>query len=133
MVMSRIKVFAIVLRMLSILLMLGIVGVFLPDSTMNSVHQSLGLGIMPEGRIVDYLARMLSLFYALHGAILFFLSLNPQPYLQFLRFYLWLSAFFALTILAIDIVVGMPWYWTLFEGPFALLLVVILLFLLKEE
>ena len=131
--MNRMRLFAIILRIVSIMLMSAIFAVVLPREMMNTIHEALGLGPLPQGLIVDYLARTLSLFYALHGAVLFYLSLKPERYVQFLRFYLWLSGCFALTVLLIDIAIGMPLQWILCEGPFALVLVTILLFLLKEE
>ena len=45
-----------ILRLVGLLSMLAILAVFMPLSWMASVHESLGLGKMPEGPIVEYLA-----------------------------------------------------------------------------
>jgi len=48
----------------------ALVPVFMPVSWMAGTHRWLGLGEMPTGPIVEYLARSLSAFYALVGALL---------------------------------------------------------------
>ena len=45
--------------------LLALVAVFMPYSWMDTIHQALGMGTLPAVPIVGYLARSLSLFYAL--------------------------------------------------------------------
>jgi hypothetical protein len=131
--MKKLSLLKIVLRILSILLMFGFVGVILPHETMARLHHQLGLGNMPEGPIVSYLARSVSLFYAFHGVILYYLSGKPEKYLGFLTFYLWASYPFGIALLFIDIHAGMPSYWTYSEGPMLFVLITFLLMLVRRQ
>jgi hypothetical protein len=47
----------------------ALVPVVMPWSWMAATHRWLGLGETPSGRMVEYLARSLSAFYALVGAL----------------------------------------------------------------
>lgn len=47
----------------------ALVAVFMPLSWIVATHGWLGLGEMPTAPIAEYLARSLSLFYALFGAL----------------------------------------------------------------
>ena len=45
-----------------VMTLLALPAVFLPQAAMDAIHRSLGLGPLPEGPIVLYLARSLSAF-----------------------------------------------------------------------
>ena len=57
------------LRILGVLALFAVVAVFMPMSWMVATHRWLGLGEMPTGPVVEYLARSLSAFYAIMGAL----------------------------------------------------------------
>ena len=85
---------------------------------MNAIHERwLGLGPLPAGPIVEYLARTLSALYAMHGAVLVALSMNVDRYRPLIRLVGRLHVIGGAVFLAIDIAAGMPWWWTLNEGP----------------
>src|SRR5260370_29533176 len=64
------KVLVILFRyLLGIGSLFALVPVVMPWSWMAATHRWLGLGEMPTGPIVEYLARSLSAFYALVGAL----------------------------------------------------------------
>ena len=48
----------------------AIMGIFMPVSLMRTIHSWLGLGVMPEGVLVPYLAKSLSAFYVVHGGVM---------------------------------------------------------------
>ena len=55
----------VILRVLGGFALGAIPAIFLPYSWMNAIHDFMGLGDLPNAPIVSYLARSLSLFYAL--------------------------------------------------------------------
>jgi hypothetical protein len=63
------KVLAILLRSLGVSALFALVAVFMPMSWMAATHRWLGLGEMPTAPVVEYLARSVSAFYALFGAL----------------------------------------------------------------
>jgi hypothetical protein len=80
--------------------------VVMPFDWMNSIHQQLGLGSLPNVPIVGYLTRSISTLYALHGALLIFLA--TRRYLPVVRFLAVTDAVFGALMLGIDWAVGMP-------------------------
>jgi hypothetical protein len=107
-----------VLRLSGGLELLALPFIVFPLSEMNFIHDRyLGLGPLPSGPIVEYLARTLSAVYAVHGAILVGLSLNVERYRPLIAFVGILHTLAGITFFGIDLSAGMPWFWTLSEGP----------------
>jgi len=121
-----------VLRILSVIVMTAVFAAMLPMETMKLIHRQIGLGEMPESPIVEYLARSVSLFYAFHGAMIWYLASDLRRNLRFFRFYLRLSLVFAAGLFLVDLSAGLPWRWVLFEGPPAMLLIAVLLMGLRR-
>ena len=90
--------------------------VFLPVETMAKMHQWLGLGEFPDAPITRYLARSTSLLYAVHGALILFVSLDLKRYWPLAALLGWLHVVIGLTMLGIDLSSPMPLYWTAGEG-----------------
>jgi hypothetical protein len=106
------------LRLSGGLELLAVPFIVFPLSGMNVIHDRyLGLGPLPSGVIVEYLARTLSTVYAVHGAVLVGLSLNVGRYRPLIAFVGLLHALAGITFLGIDVSAGMPWFWTANEGP----------------
>src|SRR5262245_2018331 len=106
------------LRLSGGLELLSVPFIVFPLSGMNYVHERyLGLGPLPSGTIVEYLARTLSAVYAVHGAVLVGLSLNVERYRPLIAFVGLLHVVAGITFLGIDVSAGMPWFWTVNEGP----------------
>jgi hypothetical protein len=63
------KALAIFLRCLGVGSLFALVAVVMPFSWMVAAHRWLGLGEMPSCPVVEYLARSVSAFYALFGAL----------------------------------------------------------------
>src|SRR5215831_3963147 len=82
------KVLVILLRYL-----FGIPGLFalfavvMPVSWMVATHRWLGLGEMPTGPVVEYLARSVSAFYALLGAFCLVMASDLDRYRPQVRFF----------------------------------------------
>jgi hypothetical protein len=100
----------------------ALVAVFVPVSWMAATHRWLELGEMPSGPVVEYLARSLSAFYAVMGALCLVLTTDLERYRPLVRF---LGVAFFLTsevLLGVDVAAGMPWWWSAFEGAGGLVL-----------
>ena len=111
-------------RLLIVLLRLGAVMTGLafltlpmPVATMASVHRWLGLGELPPGPIVEYLARSVSALYGFHGVLLFLLSTNVDRFAPIIRFVAVMNVLFGTILIAIDVNAGLPALWIAFEGP----------------
>lgn len=124
---ERILVF--VLRAMGIITGSALFAVFLPTAWMATIHDWLGLGKLPEGRIVEYLARSLSAFYAMLGGLCLFVSRDPRRYAGVITYLAVSGAIFGVLMLGIDLSIAMPLHWTLQEGPYILLFSVAILVL----
>ncbi len=90
---------------------------FLPHSWMDAIHRWLGLGELPRIPIIGYMARSLSLLYAMNGALLVFLAVDVRRNAGILRFLGVIWVLFGIGITWIDAAAGLPLHWTLAEGP----------------
>jgi len=89
----------------------------MPLPWMDAVHRRLSLGPLPAGPVVEYLARSLSGFYATHGALLWFVSLDVRRYRPWIEFLGWIMLAGGAAVLVLDATAGMPAFWTALEGP----------------
>jgi len=76
----------ILLRFLGVSALFALVAVFMPGSWMAATHCWLGLGEMPTGPVVEYLARSVSAFYALFGALCLVVASDLERYRPLVRF-----------------------------------------------
>ena len=97
-------------------LLLAAVPISFPAAVINYLHQQLGLGEFPNAAIAFYLARSTSLLYAVHGALMFFVSFNLVRYWPLVRLFGFLHIALGLTMLGIDLSAPMPLYWIIGEG-----------------
>jgi hypothetical protein len=127
------KALAILLQFLGITALFALVAVFMPFSWMAATHRWLGLGEIPTGPIVEYLARSLSGFYALFGAFCLAVATDLERYRPLVRFLGLAIAVMSLVAFGIDFVAGMPWWWTVFEGPPGAAMGALILFLSRPD
>ena len=80
------KAMAILLRLVGVGSLFALVAVFLPVSWMAATHRWLGLGEMPTGPVVEYLARSLPVFYAVMGSLCLVLATDLERYRPLVRF-----------------------------------------------
>src|SRR5438270_12091954 len=97
--------------------LLALVPVFMPFSWMVATHRWLGLGEMPTAPVVEYLARSVSAFYALFGALCLVMASDLERYRPLVRFLGLAFALMGLVLLGVDLAVGLPWWWSVSEGP----------------
>lgn len=92
--------------------------VFIPFAWMQRIHEALpGLGPLASSPVVEYLARGLSAMYALHGAVVVFVSLDVTRYRPLIRFLGCVHAAFGAAMIGIDAASGLPLWWVFGEGP----------------
>ena len=109
-----------VLLVAGVLTLLALPAVFLPVSTMDMFHRKLGLGPLPEGPIVLYLARSLSFFYAAFGSLTLLLATNTKRYAPLITWWGIAAVVFGILLLGIDLTAGMPLSWLLGEVTFTI-------------
>ena len=111
------KVLVILLRFVGVPALFALVAVVMPVSWMAATHGWLGLGAMPTGPVVVYLARSLSAFYAVMGALCLVLATDLERYRPLVRFLGLAFALMSVVLLGVDLAAGMPWWWSASEGP----------------
>lgn len=121
--------FKLVLRIIGSAALLALFAVIMPYSWMNAIHKWLGMGELPSEPIVGYLARSTSAFYALLGGLMWLLSFDLYRYHLVLTYIGAAIIFFGAALFALDLLEGMPLWWSLGEGPFNITFGVIILFL----
>jgi hypothetical protein len=123
------KALVILLRISGAITLTALGACVMPLAWMMDIHRFLGLGELPEGPIVGYLTRSLSAMYALHGAIVLFVSWDVRRYLPVVKCLAVLAIAFGAGMLWLDVTVGMPPAWTACEGPFFVVLGGVILWL----
>ena len=107
----------ILLRFLGVTALFALVAVFMPTSWMAETHRWLGLGEMPTAPVVEYLARTISAFYAMFGALCLLIATDLERYRPVAWFLGVAQVVMGVVFFGIDLRVGMPSWWTAFEGP----------------
>ena len=105
-----------ILVVLGIGLLVAIIPVFFPVSTMATIHGWLGLGEFPDNPITIYLARSTSALYAIHGAIILLTGIKINELELLVPILGWIHVVIGIVMLGIDLTTPMPWYWTAVEG-----------------
>jgi hypothetical protein len=67
--------------------------------------------------VVEYLARSVSAFYALFGALCLAVASDLKRYRPVVRFLGAAFALLSMVLLGVDLAAGMPWWWSAPEGP----------------
>ena len=115
--MNKLLLLTWILRLHALVLLMAAVPVLLPFSIMDSIHQMLGLGELPPAPLTGYLTRSLSTVYAMHGAVCLALTFDLRRYGDLVRLLALFHVVLGGVLLGIDLAEGMPWFWTLCEGP----------------
>ena len=123
------KTLVVLLRLGGVLLLTAVIPAVMPFAWMEQIHRQLGMGELPEMPITGYLTRSLSAFYALHGVLVLFVSLDVRRYLPVVNCLAALCIVFGAGMIVLDVQVGMPLPWVLGEGPSIIVLGGVLLWL----
>ena len=120
------------LRIIGTAALLALVAVIMPYSWMNAIHQWLGMGQLPAEPIVGYLARSTSAFYALLGGLFWVVSFDLHRHRMVLCYLGIVIVIFGVALLVVDLLEGMPLWWTIGEGPFNIVFGVVILALARR-
>lgn len=111
------RILSFLARYLGAVSLIALIAVFIPYAWMDTIHQALGMGKLAPDPIVGYLARSLSLFYALMGGLLLLCSFDLRRHRLVLCYLGSAFIFFGLIMWGVDFIEGMPGYWRNIEGP----------------
>jgi hypothetical protein len=112
------RLLLLLLRLNAAVLLLAAPCALLPFAWMDAVHRdALGLGSLSDIPITRYMARSLSLVYAMHGAVVLFVTLNWQRMRFAVPYLAGLHLIQGCVIFAIGLDAGLPWWWVAVEGP----------------
>ena len=123
------RVLLLLLRVNAAILLCAAPCALLPFAWMEAIHRDwLGQGPLPDAAITRYMARSLSLVYALHGAVVLGLTFDWPRYRSLVPYLACLHVAFGCAIVAVDVTAGLPWWWAAGEGSsaaFGLLLLLV--------
>lgn len=106
---------------------------FLPFEWLDVVHRDwLGLGTLHDAPITHYMARSLSLVYAMHGAVVLTVTIRWREYRSLVPVLAWLHMALGCGLLFADLDAHMPWWWIGAEGPGLVAFGLVKLFLYKR-
>ena len=108
---------ALVLRLFGGLDLCALAAVLLPQGFIEGAHRALGMGSFPAEPIALYLVRTTSALYALHGAMILFVSFDVERYRPLIRFLALAALVHGAVIFGIDLALDLPLWWRCLEGP----------------
>jgi hypothetical protein len=120
------------LRILGTVDLLAVAAVFLPLEWMAKIHSWFGMGQLPEMPILNYLTRSASALYALHGAMILFVSTDVRRYAPLIKFLAVAALIHGVILYLIDLIAGMPPFWIALEGPIVVATGVIVLMIQRR-
>lgn len=129
--MTREKLLVILLRLAGVAMLPAFLAIFLPTSWMIASHRWLGLGDFPDSALVQYLTRSIAGLYGFHGLLALIVSLDVRRYRPIVWYLAAMNVAFGMAVIGIDLHAGMPWYWTVAEGPTIAALGVLYLYLAR--
>ena len=111
------RLLVVMLRSIGSILVLAFPFALMPAASMASNHAWLGLGEFPDTTIVSYLTRSIALLYGFHGVLFWVVSFDVRRFAPVLIYIGVMNIIFGLGLTGIDLHAGMPWFWSLGEGP----------------
>ena len=123
------KLLSILLKLTALVTGMALFFVFVPRSWMAAIHERAGLGTLPDAIIVDYMARALSAFYAMHGGAMWLASTDVRRYAPLITYFAVVSIAFPAVQLANNLRIGFPLYWSIPEFVYPFLLGILILVL----
>jgi hypothetical protein len=114
------------------LTLLALPAVFLPTAWMDAFHRNLGLGPLPEGPIVQYLARSISALYAAFGSLTLILATDLARFAPLITWWGITALIFGAILLGVDLTAPMPSHWTWGEVPYLVLTGLLVLLLQRR-
>jgi hypothetical protein len=127
------KALLVLLWLLGVTALLAIVPVFMPRSWISETHHWLGLGELPSAPVVEYLARTLSAFYAMFGALCLLVATDLERYRPVAWFLGVAQVVIGAVFIGVDLTAGMPSWWTACEGPSEIVIGAVMMVLARRR
>jgi len=121
-----------ILRVMGSSSLLALVFIGAPHSWMESIHESLGMGRLPDGPVVGYLARSTSAFYAMVGGLFWVVSFDLGRHRRVLIYLGAAITCLGVVLFLVDRAEGLPPLWAIWEGPFVFAFGIVLLLLSRR-
>lgn len=106
-----------VLRVFGTLDIAALAAVFAPRVWLAWGSTITQTGPLPDTPVVNYLVRTGCAMYALHGAVILFVSFDVVRYRPLILFLAWVAVAHGAIVASIDWLAAMPLWWRLIEGP----------------
>ncbi len=119
---ARLKALRTVMLVCGIVEALAAIAVVLPRDAMSTAYRGLRLGEMPDAALFGYLARSASLLWAVHGVLVIGLARDIPRYLPIISLLGWLTLVMGVVLIGVDLVEGLPVWWTAAEGPIVIVM-----------
>jgi len=103
------------------LVLLALPAAFMPTALMDKFHQRLMQAPLPDGPIVQYLARSVSALYASFGSLTLLLAWDLRRFGPLVTWWGVTAILFALALVWVDTSAPMPAHWTWSECSYTLL------------
>jgi hypothetical protein len=129
----RVRWIKLLLRLMGTVTVTAFLTIVMPPDWMARIHERIGLGPFPSSPVVEYLARSIAGLYGFHGVLLLLVSCDPVRHRPIVNYIGILYVSFGVMLIAIDLSAGMPWWWTVFEGPSIIPFGIILLLLNRAD
>jgi hypothetical protein len=111
------RLLVLLLRMFGGVTCLAIFATLLPTDWMDRSHAWLGHGPLPRAPLTEYLTRSIAGLYAIHGGMLLLASADVRRFAPLVTYLAIADGLFGFALVAIDLLAGLPWYWSASEGP----------------
>lgn len=127
------RLLAWVIRLVGLVEILAFGAVVMPREWMADAHRRMGLGELPDVAVVDTLMRQVSFTYGLHGVAMWFIAMDVARYRPLVVLAGWGYLLTGPVFVLIDVLAGLPWYWSAGNGGSCFVIGVLLLFLLRRQ
>src|SRR5262245_50641845 len=104
-----------------VMTLLALPAAFMPTAWMDMFHRRLMLAPLPEGPIVQYLARSVSALYAAFGSLTLLIAWDLRRFAPLVTWWGIAAILFGLILFCVDITAPMPPHWTWGEVPYTVL------------
>ncbi len=111
------RLLRLVLVVSGVALLCALPAAVMPSDWMRAIHGRAFGEPLPDRRIVEYLTRTLSGMYAALGGITLFLATDVRRFAPVVACKSAVGVAFGAGVLWLDLIVGMPWWWSAAEGP----------------
>jgi hypothetical protein len=113
----RARTLRLLLRLAGAFLCTAFFAMIMPTAWMAGTHEWLGMGEFPRRPVVEYLTRSIAPLYGFHGVLMLLVASNLTRLRPVALYLGGMNLLFGTFVTVIDFEAGLPWWWSLGEGP----------------